>query len=130
MTTEEFWGSWLAFWVVAAGPILLAVLTQAYGLYLRHRYWETIKEALKNSRYIYSWGQTLGKWDFLWSIFEVSKLSGMMLWPKASILTGELDPVDFENFPPHLKRRLIINFKLMIVSFMWMLIGVALIQLR
>lgn len=52
------------------------------------------------------------------------------MWPKASLILGELDPVDLKNFPPYLKRRLTVNLKIMIIAFIWMLIGVALLKVR
>lgn len=129
MTSIDTWPLWIAI-TVTGGPILLAACTLAYGLYLTRRHLDAITDALKNSRYIYIWGTSLGKRGLFWSIFEMGKLSGMILWPKASITIGELDPVDFENFPPRLKRRLIINLKLMIFSFIWMLIAAALVKFR
>ncbi|WP_216672970.1 hypothetical protein, partial [Corallococcus exiguus] len=86
--------------------------------------------ALKHSRYVYIWGPSLGKRGLIWSLFEMGKISGMLLWPKASLINGELDPIDLENFPPHLKLRLTLNLKAMIIAFIWMLIGVALLKFR
>lgn len=63
MTAEEFWKSWLAFWLLA-GPGLLGFVSIAYSQYLSHCHLDAIKEALKNSRYIYLWGPSLGKRGF------------------------------------------------------------------
>lgn len=49
----------------------------------------------------------------IWSHYEMSKISGMVAWPKTYIRMGDLNPVDVENFPPQLKRRLLINLTLM-----------------
>lgn len=108
--------------------MLLAVLTLAYSLYLTHRHLAAIKEALKNSRYIYIWGPSLGKRGVIWSLLEMGKISGMLVWPKAYLIMGELDPVDLENFPRYLKRRITLNLKVMIVAFVWMLIGGLLLE--
>ena len=129
MTAEEFWRSWLLFWLLA-GPLLLAAVNFAYSLYLSRRHLGAIKEALKNSRYIYIWGPSLGKRGLIWSLLEMAKITGMIMWPKASLILGELDPVDLKNFPPYLKRRLTVNLKIMIIAFIWMLIGVALLKFR
>ncbi len=42
------------------------------------------------------------------------------MWSKAYIRMGEVDPVDVENFPPHLKRRLIANMTMILTSMAWM----------
>ncbi|WP_339419503.1 MULTISPECIES: hypothetical protein [unclassified Pseudomonas] len=129
MTTEGFWKSWLAFGVVS-GPILLAYVGAAYSLYLSRCHLDAIKEALKNSRYIYLWGPSLGKRGLIWSLWEISKIAGMVVWPKASVRIGELDPADLENFPPHLKQHLIVNITLMLTSFTWIVVVGILLQFR
>jgi hypothetical protein len=58
MIMEEFWKSWLAFWLLA-GPILLGFVSTAYSLYLSHRHLDAMMGALKNSRYISLWGPSL-----------------------------------------------------------------------
>ncbi|WP_248803999.1 hypothetical protein [Pseudomonas sp. MWU13-2100] len=88
------------------GPFLLGIVGIAYNQYLSRRHLDAIKKALKNSRYIYLWGPSLGKRGLIWSLLEIAKISGMIMMPRASLRIGELDPVDLENFPPHLKRRL------------------------
>ena len=91
---------------------------------------DEIKEALKNSRYIYIWGTSLGKRGLIWSLWEISKIAGMVVWPRASLIVGELDSVDLENFPPHLKRRLIIKMTMTITAFTWMVAVAILLKFR
>lgn len=129
MTAEEFWKSWLAFWLLA-GPGLLGFVSIAYSQYLSHCHLDAIKEALKNSRYIYLWGPSLGKRGLIWSLLEISKISGMVVWPWASLRIGELDPGDLENFPPHLKRLLKIDVAIMIVGCVWQAIVVVLLKVK
>lgn len=123
MTAEEFWRSWLAIWILA-GPFLLAITGSAYSLYLSHRHMEAIKEALKNSRYIYIWGTSLGKRGWIWSLLEIAKIAGMITMPKAYIRLGDLDPIDLENFPRRLKLRLQIVTMIMLGGAIW-LVGVS-----
>lgn len=130
MTHEEFWKSWLAFWIVSGGPILLAAVGLAFSLYLSRCHLDAIKEALKNSRYIYIWGPSLGKRGLIWSFLDISKIAGMVVWPWASLRIGELDPTDLKNFPTRLKRLLIIDLTIMIISCTWMGIAVVLIKLK
>jgi len=129
MTTEEFWKSWLAFWIVTT-PILLAYVGIAFSLYLSHRYMDAIKEALKNSRYIYIWGPYLGKRGVIWSLWEISKIASMVLMPWASLRIGELDPTDLKNFPPRLKRLLFINIMMFFISFTWIVVEGVFLEFR
>ncbi len=130
MTMEAFWKSWLAFWIVAGGPGLLAAAGLAYSLYLSRRHLDAIKEALKNSRYIYLWGTSLGKRGLIWSLLEIAKIAQMITMPRSSLHIGELDPGDLENFPPYLKRLLIIDVTMMVISFAWMVVVAVLINFK
>lgn len=127
---EEFWKSWLAFWIVAGGPGLLTVAGIAYSLYLSRRHLDAIKAALNNSRYIYIWGDSLGKRGLIWSLLEIAKIAQMVVWPRASINIGEVNPADLKNFPPYLKRHLIVNMTLMITSFTWGIVAALLVKFK
>ncbi|MFJ4131633.1 hypothetical protein [Pseudomonas cyclaminis] len=129
MTSIDTWPPWVAI-IATGGWGLLATAGIAYSLYLSRYRLDAIKEALKNSRYMYIWGTSLGKRGLIWSLLEISKIAGMVAWPRASIQIGELDPVDLENFPPPLKRRLIINLTVMIIGFIWMMVVAILLEFR
>lgn len=118
MTAEEFWRSWLLFWLLA-GPLLLAAVNFAYSLYLSRRHLGAIKEALKNSRYIYLWGPSLGKRGLIWSLLEIAKITQIIIYPRSSLHIGELDPDDLEQFPPRLRRLLKIKSIMLIVNGVW-----------
>lgn len=103
MTNIDAWPTWLVIAVIG-GSSLLQMAGIAYGLYLGRYRLDEIKVALKNSRYIYIWGPSLGRRGLIWSLLEISKITGMALWPKAHIYYGDLDPGDSERFPWRLKR--------------------------
>ncbi|MBT2340731.1 hypothetical protein J7E36_16415 [Pseudomonas fluorescens] len=129
MTGGGFWKSWLAFWLMA-GPLLLSFAGAIFSLYLSRRHLDSMKKALKNSRYIYLWGPSLGKRGLVWSLLEIAKIAGMVVWPKAYIRLGDVDPVDVENFPSDLKRLLIVKVTMTVITAIWMIIAVVLIKLR
>ncbi|OWP73079.1 hypothetical protein CEC48_03445 [Pseudomonas sp. K2I15] len=129
MTSIDNWSPWVAIFATG-GPGLLAIVSLAHSLYLSHRHLDAIKEALRNSRYIYLWGPSLGRRGLIWSVYEISKISGMVVWPKAYIRMGDLNPVDLENFPPYLKRRLFINLTMMSISSVGILAAGLLVQYR
>ncbi len=118
MTAEEFWKSWLLFWLLV-GPFLLGIVGMAYSLYLSRRHLGAIKEALKNSRYIYLWGPSLGKRGLIWSLLEIAKITQIIIYPRSSLHIGELDPDDLEQFPPRLRRLLKIKSIMLIVNGVW-----------
>ena len=119
MTTDESWNAWLEIWLLAS-PFLFGLTGLALSLYLTHCHMDAIKEALKNSRYIYLWGDSLGKRGLIWSLLEMSQIAGMILMPKLHIRHGKLDPVDYENFPPYLKRLLTIVTTMILTAAIWL----------
>ncbi|WP_339438003.1 MULTISPECIES: hypothetical protein [unclassified Pseudomonas] len=129
MTSIDTWSPWIAI-LVTGGPIILGVLSTAYTLYLSHRHLDAMKEALKNSRYIYLWGPSLGRRGVIWSLLEIAKIAGMVTWSKAYIRIGDVNPVDLENFPPYLKRLLVIDAAMKIVGFSWIIVVGILLKLK
>ena len=129
MISIDTWPTWIAITVIG-GPILLSTVGLAYSLYLTRRHLEAIKEALKNSRYIYLWGPNLGRRGLIWSLLEISKIVEMVMWPRASIINGELDPIDLENFPPHLKRHLTSIITLASIALPWAIVAAVLVEFR
>ena len=129
MTSIDSWPIWIAI-IVTGAPGLLSAVGLAYSLYLSRRHLEDIQEAIKNSRYIYLWGPSLGKRGLIWSLLEIAKIAGMVTWPKAHIQIGDLNPVDFERFPLHLKRRLLCNIAIAFIALTWAIVAAVLIKLR
>ena len=129
MTSIDTWPPLIAV-IVAGGWSLLAVAGLAFSLYLTHRHLDAIKEELKNSRYIYIWGPSLGKRGVIWSLLEMSKITQMIIFPRSSLIIGELDPGDLEKFPPYLRRLLIIDMTIMITSAAWMAVAALLIKFQ
>lgn len=129
MTSIDTWPPWIAI-IVTGGPIFLAVAGVTFSFYLSRRHLESMREALRNSRFIYIWGTSLGKRGVIWSLWEISKIAGMVTLPKASLRIGELDPVDLKKFPPHLKRLLAINMMMLIGSVFWSVVAAMLVEFR
>ena len=129
MTNIDTRSPWVAI-TVAGGWLLIGAAGLALSLYLTHHHLEAIKEALKNSRYIYIWGDSLGRRGLIWSLLEMSKIAGMIMMPKSHIRLGDLDPVDFENFPLHLKRLLTIVTTMIFTSVIWMGAAAILVKLK
>ena len=129
MTSIDTWSTWVVIFVTG-GPSLLAAAGLALSLYLSHFRLDAIKEALKNSRYVYIWGPSLGKRGLIWSLLEMAKISQMITMPRSSLQVGELDPDDLENFPTHLKRLLKINSVILVGGATWFVIVVVLLKFK
>ena len=127
MIGEGFWTTWLAFWLLA-GPILLIYVHIVFSLYLSRRHLDAMMQALKNSRYIYIWGPGLRNQGWFGGYVLINKIAGMVVWPMAYIRIGDVDPVDIENFSPHLKRRLQTDVAMLVASAIWVLVGYVLMN--
>ena len=129
MTSIDTWHPWVAIFV-AGGWGLLTAVSLAFSLYLSRRHLDAIKEALKNSRYICIWGPSLGRRGVIWSLLEIAKITQMIMMPRASLIIGELDPVDLEKFPTHLKRLLKIKLVMLLSCATWLVIVAVLLKFR
>lgn len=129
MTSIDTWSPWVAI-IALGGWSLLALVNTAYSLYLSRRHLEALKEALKNSRYIYIWGTSLGKRGLIWSLLEITKITGMIMMPQTHTRIGDLDTVDHKNFPPHLKRLLKLDFVMIIATGVWLTTVFVLLKLK
>jgi len=129
MTSIDTWSPWIAV-TVAGGPILLAAMNIAYCLYLSRRHLDAMMEALKNSRYIFIWGPGWRGQGWFGGFVLITKIAGMVVRPRAYIRLGDVNPIDIENFPPHLKRLLMINVVMTIITLSWMAITYALLKFR
>ncbi|CAH0130924.1 MULTISPECIES: hypothetical protein [Pseudomonas] len=119
MTRIDSWSPWAAI-IFTGGPFLLELVSIAYSLFLSHRHLDAIKEALKNSRYIYLWGPSLGRRGYIWSLLEMAKITGMIAMPRTYIRIGDLSPIDYENFPPYLKRLLNLHLAMVVGTGVWL----------
>ncbi|WLH69822.1 hypothetical protein [Pseudomonas sp. FP2309] len=129
MSSIDTWSPWVAILVTGA-PGLLGLMNIAYSLYLSSRQLDAMKNALKNSRYIYLWGPSLGKRGLILSLLEIAKITGMIMMPKAYIRLGDLNPVDLENFPAGLKQLLKINFLILTIGCAWLVVVCLLLHFK
>jgi len=128
MIEEGFWKSWIVISFLA-GPFLLIYIQIAFNLYLIRRHLDAMMDALPNSRYIYIWrGARTQGW--FGGMLLVSKIAGMIMFPKSNIRTGDFDKEDIANFPPHLKRLLKIDTAMLIVSIIWSIATSILLKYR
>ncbi|KJK17355.1 hypothetical protein [Pseudomonas sp. 2(2015)] len=111
-------------------PFVILLLGVAMETYIaRSRDFDLIIASLPNSLWLKQqipfWGTTRLKSR----CYLLSTICGAMLYPKLCIRLGMMDAEDLRNFPPRLRRRLLIASWLIIVGSAWMFIGVGLIKL-
>jgi hypothetical protein len=129
MTSIDTWSPWVAI-IFTGGPLLLELVRIAFSLFLGHRHLDAIKEALKNSHYIYLWGPSLGKRGVIWSLLEMAKITGMITMPRTYIRNGDLNPIDYENFPPNLKCLLNIHLLMIVGIGVWLVAVFVVLKFR
>lgn len=129
MTSIDTWPLWIAI-IVAAAPFPLSLICLMFTTYLIRYHLGDMMAALKNSRFIYLWGPSWRSRGGLWTMMLVSKIAGMVIFPKAYIRIGDADSVDIKYFPPYLKRLLIIDTTLMTITLAWVGVVAVLVKSR
>jgi hypothetical protein len=129
MISIDTWSPWIAI-IVAGIPILLSCVGIGFSVYLSRRYLDAMMVALRNSRSISIWGPSLRNQGWYGRVMLIAKIAGMVTWPQANIRIGDLDSVDIENFPPHLKRLLIMNLVTIFAALIWAVIVCVLLEFR
>lgn len=128
MMGENFWSSWSAFWLVGS-TFILAILSLGFTFYLSRRYLDAVIKALPNSRYLYLWGPGLRRTGWFGRYWLMNSIAAMVVWAPIHIRSGEIDPVDVQNFPAHLKRLVLIDTVLLYGAGIWMVVVYALKKL-
>lgn len=115
------WPLW-AFLIFNGGPFVLIVIGIIYNLYLTYRHLNDMLDALKNSPFSCTWAAILRGQGWAGCALLIAIISGMILMPKVYIRAGHLNPIDFENFPGYLKRKIYIVTGLMCGGGVWLAI--------
>jgi len=126
---EDFWVSWFAF-ALLAGPILLALVSLSFSLYLSHRHLDAMLEALKGSRHLAVWAPGLLDQGWFGRFMLAAKVRGMVTWPGPLIRAGEVDSDQIRNFPAHLKRLLTAKNVLDGIILVWGAVASVLLELK
>lgn len=121
MMVEYFGSHWLAI-LFLSSPFVLICLSLGFTFYLSRRYLRAMIEALPNSRYLYLWGAGLWKSGWFGRIWLMNSIAAMVVWAPIHIRGGDIDPVDIQNFPAHLKRLVLIDTALLYSAAIWMLV--------
>ncbi|MCW8275893.1 hypothetical protein IMF27_09450 [Pseudomonas sp. PCH199] len=122
MMGENFWSSWTAFWL-AGSTFVLDFLFLAFNFYLSRRYLDAMIEALPNSRYLYLWETYWKNFGWFGRFWLMNKIAAMVVWPSTHIRWGNVDLIDLQNIPPHLKRLIRIHSILLYGAGIWMLVS-------
>ncbi|MFB4392098.1 MULTISPECIES: hypothetical protein [unclassified Pseudomonas] len=85
-------------------------------------HFEVLRAALQNSEGFQEDVRANGALTVRFRVLIVSGASVLLLWPEWAIRKGLLDPVDNQNFPGYLRRRIKISFWLEVPSFILLVV--------
>ena len=90
--------------------------------YTTHRYYARIMSAFPNSPGVRCIQMGFKGFSFHSRCTQVAMSAGFILGAKLYISRGYLDPVDSRNFPPEIKRLMVISMSLMGTGFTWLML--------
>jgi len=126
---NEFWNSWWAFSFMLS-PFLVSLSGIALGIYIAcSRDFKGILVAFSNSELPKRTSLILGSQDLISRCYLVNSIGGALLLLDRSIRRGLLDREDMRNFPPALRRRLLISTWMVIVGMAWLGLMLTLLKL-
>jgi hypothetical protein len=124
----EFWSSWWAFSFMLA-PFVIALSGVLVGVFIAcSRHFDTMLSAFSKS----TWARQqdiLGTTSLASRCYLVSTLSGTLLFPQYLVRKGVIDADDVSNFPPSLRRLMLVSAWLVIVGMAWLFLMVGLLKL-
>ncbi|MBK3867115.1 hypothetical protein GFL09_05315 [Pseudomonas stutzeri] len=110
-------------------PFVIGLSGVAIGVYIAcNRHFNIMLSALPNS----AWAKQqhiLGTRNFTSRFYLVGSLSGALLLSDFNVRKGVLDANDVSNFPPPLRRLMILSTKLACVGMAWLCLAVGLLEL-
>ncbi|WP_312300478.1 hypothetical protein [Stutzerimonas nitrititolerans] len=110
-------------------PFVIGLSGAAVQAYITYRYYDRIASAFPNSLGVKNLQRLWTGYSFPSRCMRVGSAGGFVLWPNIHIRQGTLDPEEIRNFPPEIKRLMVISFSLLFAGFSWLLIGIALLKL-
>ncbi|MGH8379680.1 hypothetical protein [Pseudomonas sp.] len=130
--TPDFYLSWhpglrLTF---LFAPFVFSLLGVAMSTYMAwSRDFELMIASLQNSLWVKQQVPFFGVTRLTSRCYLLGTICGALLYPKTSVRLGMFDADDLRNFPPALRRRLLVATWLIIIGMAWMFIGLGLIKL-
>jgi hypothetical protein len=122
------WHPGLAFAFMLA-PFVVGLSGVVITVYMACRNLDEMQAAFSNSSHIKNQMSIWAGVDLSSRCMQVGAISGAMLWSRFFIRRGELDPDEVRNFPPRLKRRILLSAWLLVIGMAWLFLAVALFKL-
>ncbi|ARU90166.1 hypothetical protein [Pseudomonas sp. M30-35] len=110
-------------------PFVIALSGLAVQVYITHRYYDQVISAFPNSLGVRNYQRMWAGFDFISRCMQVGSTGGFVLWPNIHIRQGTLDPEEVRNFPPEIKRLMVIAWRLGFVGMAWLFLAVGLLKL-
>ncbi|MNJ38157.1 hypothetical protein D3C77_329980 [compost metagenome] len=130
--TSDFYFSWhpgLRFTFLFA-PFVISLSGVAMSTYMAwSRDFELMIASLQNCLWIKQQVPFFGVTRLKSRCYLLGTVCGALLYPKVSVRLGMFDAEDLRNFPPRLRKRLLVATWLIIIGCAWLAIGYASIKL-
>ncbi|WP_218161397.1 hypothetical protein, partial [Pseudomonas citronellolis] len=98
--------------------------------YTTHRHYERILAAFPNSPGVNNYNRIWAGSSFRSRCMQVASTAGFMfLLTRINIRRGHLSPEDLRNFPPDIRRLMLISGSLLLVGSAWLFLLVGLLKL-
>ncbi|WP_037039905.1 hypothetical protein [Pseudomonas sp. BAY1663] len=123
-----FWTSWWAFAFMLA-PFVIGAIGQAITVYMVYHDLDEMKAAFPNSRHIRNQLNIWAGPGFIARYMQVNAITGTVLLSGFYLRRGELEPDEIENFPTHLKPRMLWSSWLLGIGAAWLFLAVGLLKL-
>ncbi|QIJ00926.1 hypothetical protein GII23_13015 [Stutzerimonas balearica] len=123
-----FWDSWWAFAFMLA-PFVIGAIGQTITIYMVYYDLDEMKAAFPKSKHIRN---QLNIWSgpgFVARYMQVNAITGAVLLASFYLRRGELEPEEVDNFPKHLKPRLLWSTWLLGIGLAWLFMAVGLLKL-
>lgn len=124
--------TWPPIIVIALGvsPFVIGLSGAAINTYIaRSSDFDLMIASLQNCLWVKQQVLFFGTKSLKSRCYLLSTICGAFLYPKISVRLGMFDAEDLRNFPPRLRRRLLVASWLVIVGFVWMMTAAVLIKL-
>ena len=111
-------------------PFVILLSGAAVLAYTTHRHYERILAAFPNSPGVNNYNRIWAGSSFRSRCMQVSSTAGfVLLLTKINIRRGHLSPEDLSNFPPDIRRLMLISGSLLLVGSAWLFLLVGLLKL-
>ena len=111
------------------GPFVIGFSGGGILVFTTLRHYDRIVSSFPNSRGVQNVLRIFANYGFHPRSMQVAAIAGIVLFPRMCTRRGELEPEEVRNFPPEIKRLMVIFTTLLGVGLAWVALAVVLLKL-